>query len=47
MIKVNFDNYASFDHLKDLYRKCIPAIQKFEDNIINQNNEIAQMNAII
>ena len=29
----NFKKYAQYDELKDLYRKCLPAISGFEDKI--------------
>ena len=29
-IWANFENYCSYDNLKDLYQKVIPEMQKFE-----------------
>ena len=29
----NFKKYAQYDELKDLYRKCLPAISGFEDKL--------------
>lgn len=35
---VNFRKYAQYDELKELYRKCMPAISGFEDKL-KENND--------
>ena len=29
----NFKKYSTYDELKELYKKCIPAISKFEEKL--------------
>lgn len=42
-----FGRYAAYDDLRDLYRRFIPEIQKFEDKLKLVRDEIAQFHAII
>ena len=32
-IWANFKKYAQYEELKDLYRRCLPAISGFEDKL--------------
>jgi hypothetical protein len=35
----NFQNYAAYEDLKDLYKKCLPAVASCEDKIAEQRKE--------
>jgi hypothetical protein len=40
----NFTKFAVYDDLKDLYKRCLPAIANQEEKIISLRNELEQMN---
>lgn len=42
-----FTRYAAYDDLRDLYKRFIPEISKFEDKLKQVRDEIAQFHAII
>ena len=43
----HFQRFAEYQDLKDLYRKCIPELAKFETKIINCETEINKMHLIM
>lgn len=42
-----FSRFAEYQDLKDLYKKVIPEIAKFEQKMINYETEVAKMNMIM
>lgn len=36
----NFNNYARYDDLKDLYSKTVPEINKFEDRLLQFSHDL-------
>ena len=42
-----FQRFAEYSDLKDLYGKCIPELAKFEQKMINQQNEFQRMEEVI
>ena len=38
----NFEKYAQFSDLRELYTKVMPELQKFEKNINENNKDIAK-----
>ena len=43
----NFNKFAVYDDLRDLYQRTIPAIKQFEDKIKAFKDEIAQFQLVI
>ena len=43
----NFQKYAVYDDLRDLYSKCLPAISSFEDKLIEYYNEQDKVNMML
>ena len=43
----NFNQFALYDDLKDLYGKTVPEIKKFEDRIIEFNCQLERIDEIM
>ena len=43
----HFERFALYEDLKDLNKKVIPEIQKFEKRLIEINKEISKQNEIV
>jgi len=40
MLWANFNKYAVYTDLQDLYSKCLPSISSFEDKLYEYHHEI-------
>lgn len=47
LLWANFQKYAVYDDLRDLYSKCLPAISSFEDKLIEYYNEQDKVNIML
>ena len=43
----NFQNYAEYNDLKDLYQKVIPQVSRFEDTLMDLEREMRKTQEII
>ena len=43
----NFNNYAEYNDLKDLYSKTLPELRNFEDKLITLSNDYAKTQTIV
>ena len=42
-----FQRFAEYSDLKDLYQKCIPQLAKFEQKMINYENDFKRIEDIV